>query len=248
MRAAGFDPRGELWAMTLDAKRTFDDIIERERRRTPRSANAACSATASTRSSRTRWPDSQEYMAMEKLHELHQEPRSDLLVLDQPPWRDALDSLDATERAVPRAGQAPTGLRSDRVRGGAASAWLAHSTGLLFSSSQARDRHRPADGPVRVLLVLRRDVRAASASGRRAGRVSLLADHTHRVPAGAPGRATPRWRAVFVHPRLLDAGLPFGGVIVNRMRELPDEAARLSNALLLEPFFKHLAEEGGAEL
>ena len=38
---------------------------------------------------------SQEYMAMEKLHELHQEGRYDLLVLDTPPTRNALDFLDA---------------------------------------------------------------------------------------------------------------------------------------------------------
>ena len=41
---------------------------------------------------------SQEYMAMEKLYELHQEARYDLLVLDTPPTRNALDFLDAPER------------------------------------------------------------------------------------------------------------------------------------------------------
>ena len=44
---------------------------------------------------------SQEYMAMEKLYELHQEGRYDLLVLDTPPTRNALDFLDAPER-LPR--------------------------------------------------------------------------------------------------------------------------------------------------
>ena len=42
---------------------------------------------------------SQEYMAMEKLHELHQEGRYDLLVLDTPPTRNALDFLDAPNEA-----------------------------------------------------------------------------------------------------------------------------------------------------
>ena len=44
---------------------------------------------------------SQEYMAMEKLHELHKEGRYDLLVLDTPPTRNALDFLDAPKR-LPR--------------------------------------------------------------------------------------------------------------------------------------------------
>ncbi len=41
---------------------------------------------------------SQEYMAMEKLHELHQEGRYDLLVLDTPPTRNALDFIDAPKK------------------------------------------------------------------------------------------------------------------------------------------------------
>jgi len=41
---------------------------------------------------------SQEYMAMEKLYELYQEDRYDLLVLDTPPTRHALDFIDAPER------------------------------------------------------------------------------------------------------------------------------------------------------
>ena len=91
--------KGELWAMMLDAKRTFDDLIERhapderDARRGPR-------RTASTRRSPTPMAGSQEYMAMEKLYELHQEARYDLLVLDTPPTRNALDFLDAPERMI----------------------------------------------------------------------------------------------------------------------------------------------------
>ena len=84
---------GELWAMMLDAKRTFDELIEchapDERTRDAVLSNRIYQELSNAVAG------SQEYMAMEKLHELHQEGRYDLLVLDTPPTRNALDFLDA---------------------------------------------------------------------------------------------------------------------------------------------------------
>ena len=73
---------------------------------------------------------SQEYMAMEKLHELHHEGRYDLLVLDTPPTRNALDFLDA-----PRARRASsTRARSALPGAGALGLKLfGRGTGMLFS-------------------------------------------------------------------------------------------------------------------
>ena len=95
-RRVEVDVPGELWAMTLDAKRTFDELIEwhapddatRDAVLGNRIYQELSSAVAG----------SQEYMAMEKLHELHQDGRYDLLVLDTPPTRNALDFLDAPQR------------------------------------------------------------------------------------------------------------------------------------------------------
>ncbi len=93
---AGIEMRGELWAMTLDAKRTFDELVERY----------APGAAARDRLLGNRIyaeisnavSGSQEYMAMEKLNELDAEGRFDALVLDTPPTRNALDFLDAPSR------------------------------------------------------------------------------------------------------------------------------------------------------
>ena len=87
---------GELWAMMLDAKQTFDEVVRehapdaetRERILANRIYQQLSSALAG----------SQEYMAMEKLFEIHQEGRFDFLVLDTPPSRNALDFLDAPKR------------------------------------------------------------------------------------------------------------------------------------------------------
>ena len=90
---------GELWAMMLDAKQTFDEVIRehapdaetRDRILSNRIYQQLSAALAG----------SQEYMAMEKLYEIHAEDRYDLLVLDTPPSRNALDFLDAPKRLAP---------------------------------------------------------------------------------------------------------------------------------------------------
>ena len=82
--------------MMLDAKRTFDELIDTY---APGRADARRGADNPIyRQLSNAVAGSQEYMAMEKLHELHQEGRYDLLVLDTPPTRNALDFLDAPRR------------------------------------------------------------------------------------------------------------------------------------------------------
>jgi len=87
---------GELWAVMLDTKSTFDDLVTRyssdpeqaERilaNRFYRNISGALSGT-------------QEYMAMEKLYELHHDDGFDLVVVDTPPSRNALDFLEAPRR------------------------------------------------------------------------------------------------------------------------------------------------------
>jgi anion-transporting ArsA/GET3 family ATPase len=87
---------GELWALMLDTKSTFDDLVvanaatpEQGQRilenRFYRNISGALSGT-------------QEYMAMEKLYELHGRAEFDLVVVDTPPTRNALDFIDAPRR------------------------------------------------------------------------------------------------------------------------------------------------------
>jgi anion-transporting ArsA/GET3 family ATPase len=94
--AAGLPIEGELWAMTLDVKRTFDDLIARlapdERTRDQILANRIYRELSGAIAG------SQEFTAVAKVHELAQEGGFDLLVLDTPPARNALDFLNAPER------------------------------------------------------------------------------------------------------------------------------------------------------
>ena len=95
-RAAGLKPRGELWAAMLDTKASWDDLIRRHapdvRTRDAILANPLYDNITA------RFVQSHDYIAMERLHELHSSGRYDLIVVDTPPSRNALDFLDAPDR------------------------------------------------------------------------------------------------------------------------------------------------------
>jgi anion-transporting ArsA/GET3 family ATPase len=87
---------GELWALMLDTKSTFDSLIRRYAGTAEQAAGILDNRLY--RNIAGALSGTQEYMAMEKLHELHDEGRFDLIVVDTPPTRNALDFLDAPRR------------------------------------------------------------------------------------------------------------------------------------------------------
>src|SRR5450631_2102258 len=89
------DQGGSLHAMMLDMKRTFDEIVEAHA--DPDRA-AQILANPFYQSLSSSFAGTQEYMAMEKLGQLHRTDEWDLIVVDTPPSRSALDFLDAPER------------------------------------------------------------------------------------------------------------------------------------------------------
>ncbi|MGZ4426795.1 MAG: ArsA family ATPase [Nocardioidaceae bacterium] len=96
---SGSDAGGSLDAMMLDMKRTFDEVVESQA--SPEKA-AQILANPFYVALSSSFAGTQEYMAMEKLGQLHQDAqrsgRWDLIVVDTPPSRSALDFLDAPER------------------------------------------------------------------------------------------------------------------------------------------------------
>jgi anion-transporting ArsA/GET3 family ATPase len=92
----GLSLEGELWAMMLDVKRTFDELVE---------LLAPDASTAGQllgnrvyRQLSSAVAGSQEYTAMAKLFELDHEASYDVIVLDTPPSRSAVDFLTAPQR------------------------------------------------------------------------------------------------------------------------------------------------------
>jgi len=95
---AGLHPRGEMWAMMLDLKLTWDELVERQAR-SPEQARAILTNKLYQPLS-TAMAGSLEYMAMEKVYEVHTARRFDVVVLDTPPTTNALDFLHASDRIL----------------------------------------------------------------------------------------------------------------------------------------------------
>ncbi|THA76398.1 ArsA family ATPase [Streptomyces sp. A0642] len=95
VKGVGAQGAGELHAMMLDMKRTFDEIVEAhadgERAR-------AILENPFYQSLSAGFAGTQEYMAMEKLGQLRARDEWDLIIVDTPPSRSALDFLDAPKR------------------------------------------------------------------------------------------------------------------------------------------------------
>ncbi|WP_212825694.1 ArsA family ATPase [Polymorphospora rubra] len=86
---------GELHAMMLDMKRTFDEVVLAH---TDPAKAAEIFANPFYQAMSSTFAGTQEYMAMEKLGQLHARGEWDLIVVDTPPSRSALDFLDAPAR------------------------------------------------------------------------------------------------------------------------------------------------------
>lgn len=87
---------GELWATMLDTRATFDELVRQEAGSTEQAQQIL--ANTFYRNIAGSLSGTEEYMAAEKLYQLHADPRFDLVVVDTPPSRQALDFIDAPER------------------------------------------------------------------------------------------------------------------------------------------------------
>ncbi len=87
---------GELWAMMLDAPSTLDDVIRRVAK--DDATREAIYANKIYRHMAGSFSGSQEYMATERLYDVHTSDRYDLIVLDTPPVKNALDFLESPGR------------------------------------------------------------------------------------------------------------------------------------------------------
>jgi anion-transporting ArsA/GET3 family ATPase len=96
LKRAGIQPRGELWAAMLDTKQGWDDLVLRH---APDQETAYRILENSLYHNITaRFVQSHDYIAMERLYEVHGTGKYDLIVIDTPPTRNAMDFLDAPKR------------------------------------------------------------------------------------------------------------------------------------------------------
>ncbi len=219
------DAGGSLHAMMLDMKRTFDEIVEAH---SDPDRAAQILANPFYQSLSSSFAGTQEYMAMEKLGQLRRADEWDLIVVDTPPSRSALDFLDAPQRLsrfldgrLIRLLTAPTRV-SSRAYLKVVNAGFGMFTGVV----------------TKVLgTQLLRDVQTfVAAFDTMFGGFRERAEDTYRL-LQTPGTAflviaTPepdalREASYFVE-RLSEDRMPLAGLILNRVH--PSPAARLSAA------------------
>ncbi|WP_129841543.1 ArsA-related P-loop ATPase [Streptomyces sp. RFCAC02] len=208
---------GELFAMMLDMKRTFDEIVEAHAE--PERARAIL-ANPFYQSLSAGFAGTQEYMAMEKLGQLAARGEWDLIVVDTPPSRSALDFLDAPQRLGSfldgrlirvLAAPARAGGRAGRKVMSLGMAGLGMVTGAL--------------GTVMGTGLLRDVQTFVAAMDTMFGGFRTRADATYRLlqapgtaflVVAAPERDALREAAYFVE-RLAADRMPLAGLILNRV-------------------------------
>ena len=214
---AGLEVKGELHAMMLDCKRTFDEMVKRYA-----PSSEACQKILNNHYYQHlsgAMTGSHEYMAMEKLYEVHQENQYDLIVLDTPPTHNALDFLDAPNRV--------TNFLDDSVLkwflkpyflAGKVSLKTVGKGGKIFMKILERITG------IEVLRDISEFFLAFSGmySGfkDRAEKVKelLKQDETVFVLVTSPQDMTIE-ECIFFHQKLKESQMPFGGILVNKMHD-----------------------------
>jgi anion-transporting ArsA/GET3 family ATPase len=215
--ASGLEaPAGRLSAMMLDTKRTWDDLVHKFAA-TPQQAQKILD-NKYYRQISTAIAGSQEFMAMEKLYELHESGQYDLLVLDTPPTRHALDFLEAPRRMI--------GFMDDRVLrflttparvGKLGLGVLTSSTAMMFAVLQ-RVTGFEVLSDISDYVTSFNGMHAGFRD--RAARVEeyLRSPRSTFVLVASPNAETVD-EAVFFFGKLKAAAMPFGGFVVNRAQE-----------------------------
>jgi anion-transporting ArsA/GET3 family ATPase len=215
-RELGLEPTGELYAMMLDTKATFDHLITkyasseamRDNILSNRYYQHISSALAGTH----------EYMAMEKLYAIQGENQYDLIVVDTPPSRRALDFLEAPDRLTNLLSTHPLWkLLNPYLH---ASRWGVRVFNFFASPMLRLASHVLGAQMLQDIADFFRLADEALFEGFRqraaAVRQLLRSPQALFLAIASPLRATLR-EALFLYHKLREYRMPFGGFIVNRV-------------------------------
>ncbi|HEV7211781.1 MAG TPA: ArsA family ATPase [Blastococcus sp.] len=230
---------GELHAMMLDMKRTFDDVVAAHS--TPERAEQIL-ANPFYQSLSSSFAGTQEYMAMEKLGQLRASDHWDLIIVDTPPSRSALDFLDAPNKMSRFLDGTMIRLLTAPARAGGRAGLKFASAGFMFFS---RIISKILGGQ------LLRDISAFVAAldtmfggfrERATATYELLRQPgTWFVVVATPEADALREASYFVD-RLSAEGMPLGGLVLNRTHPPATNALSATRA---EGAAEEVAEAGG---
>ncbi|MGW2178479.1 ArsA-related P-loop ATPase [Streptomyces sp. NPDC001732] len=214
---------GELHAMMLDMKRTFDEVVEAH---TDAERARAILENPFYQSLSAGFAGTQEYMAMEKLGQLRARDEWDLIIVDTPPSRSALDFLDAPKRLGSFLdGKFIKVLMAPAKMGGRAGmkflnvgmSMMTGTLGKLLGGQLLRD--------VQTFVAAMDTMFGGFRTRADATYTLLQAPGTAFLVVATPERDALREAAYFVE-RLAAEKMPLAGLVLNRVHG--SEAARLS--------------------
>jgi anion-transporting ArsA/GET3 family ATPase len=213
--AAKLSPAGELYAMMLDTKTTFDKVVMRYAPTTDQ-ANRIINNRFYRNISAT-LSGTQEYMAMEKLYELYAEGGFEVIVIDTPPTRHALDFLDAPQRL--------TGFLESRVLRWFLLPYIKAGGGFLRVANIAAGTFlrivkriigtEALEDTAEFFRNLEGMYEGFNARAREVASL-LKSNVTSFIVVTSPATDSVN-EATFFASRLNESGLPFGALVVNRV-------------------------------
>ncbi len=241
---AGLAPRGQLFAMMLDVKRTWDDLVARhapdaatrDRILGNRIYQQVSGALAG----------SQEYMAMEKLYELSTERDYDLVVLDTPPTAHALDFLEAPDRILDFVGnETARKLFAPAIGAGRLGARIVQAGTGLVAKTLARFTGSDVLHDVGEFLGQFQGMYDGFKDRAAAVRSLLTRPDVGFVVVASPSPLSVD-EAIFFHDHLRAAGMPIAGAVANRVTpDLWPSAAPLPEAPALVDALAAAGDGGG---
>jgi len=231
-------PQGELWMAMLDTKAGWDDLVGRH---APDAATRdAILANPLYRNITGRFVHSHDYIAIERLHELHASGRYDLVIVDTPPSRHALDILDAPARMID-------------FFGGRLLRWLTVSYRSRILNMASRPFYQVADRilgtrflqDIAEFFTLFQQMEAGFVRRARATE-AMLADTRTTFVIVTTLESAPSAEALYLADGLEERGLPLGAIVANRVlpASLRSVGARTSATRLVDAA-DTLAEELG---
>lgn len=221
--------KGELWAMMLDTKRTFDDVIRRYAPR-PELAEQILGNLIYQQISDA-LAGTQEYMAMEQLYELTRDDKYDLIVVDTPPTQHALDFLDSPDRMmnVLDSGVVKLVWGNARKAGKSYMDWLRRSTKLI-SSLFERITGGELFGDMAEFFQSFDELYDGIRGRSKEVKSLLQSDQTLFFLVTSPVPSAMQEAQYFLG-KISSYGVSLGGIIVNRVHRLADGTVPASDAL-----------------
>ncbi|MBF0227491.1 MAG: AAA family ATPase [Desulfobacterales bacterium] len=220
-KALGIDPAGELYAMMLDTKRTFDHLITKY---APANMQQNILKNRYYQHISSTLAGSHEYMAMEKVYEIYYQDQYDLIILDTPPSRRALDFLDAPQRMTNILGHNMfLKLFKPYLNAGKVGMKVISIVAAPFLKVVSQVMGGSVLEDIADFFRLWDDVLFDGFRHRaNAVKALLKSSHCTFVAITSPNR-DPLKESIFLYDKLKENGMHFGGFIVNRVNPIYDE-------------------------